>query len=72
MKDFFFLVKLNKEEFRWRPKLNGLNFETLDETSLVSLEREFTEEEIFNELMQCNTDKTPGSDGLNMGYIQRF
>lgn len=40
--------------------------------SCVSLEKEFTEEEVFEELMHYRKDKSLGLDGFNMGFMQKF
>lgn len=40
--------------------------------SCVLFEREFIEEEIFEELMHCNKDKALGSDDFNIDCIQKF
>lgn len=36
------------------------------------LEAEFTEEEIYERLKFCNSDKAPGPDGFNMKFLQEF
>lgn len=51
-----FFCNLHWEEFGWQPKLDGLNFRTLDEKSQDSLEREFTKEKIFLRDL-CNVTK---------------
>lgn len=47
VKDFF--GRLYYEEFDWRPRLEGLNFNSLDGGSRDYLERVFMEEEIYED-----------------------
>lgn len=46
-----------------------INFTVLDETSRLSLEREFTKEEIFKGLIHFGRDKASGPDSFNMGFL---
>lgn len=56
----------------WRPNLDDIDFKTLDESSRVELERDFSEEEIFDGLMSCRREKTHVSDDFNVGFLQEF
>lgn len=55
-----FFCMLHEKEFSRRPKLDGINFRILDEMSRVSLKREFTKEEAFDELTHRSKDKALG------------
>ncbi|XP_041004178.1 uncharacterized protein LOC121249544 [Juglans microcarpa x Juglans regia] len=59
------------EPFDWRPRLNGLDFEAIDQTSIVWLERPF-EEEVQQVVRKMNRDKAPSSDGFTMAFFQTF
>ncbi|KAJ9558370.1 hypothetical protein OSB04_012984 [Centaurea solstitialis] len=48
----------------------GVNKLNADEAS--SLERRFTEEEIWNAVRDCGRDKSPGPDGFTMEFIVHF
>ncbi|XP_021907538.1 primase homolog protein-like, partial [Carica papaya] len=54
---------------------NGLNnlykLSELDEGRIEQLERDFSEEEVWEGLMQCDKDKSSGPDGFNLGFIQK-
>lgn len=47
--------------------LTNLGWCNLDEAFLAFLERPFIEEEILLVIRDCNTTKSPGPDGFNMG-----
>lgn len=65
-------ARMYEEEFNWRPSLDGINFCSLDESSRLSLEGCFSEDEIFEDLRACKKDKASGPDGFNMGFLQEF
>ena len=54
----------------WRPTIDGLEFDFLDETESLSLERDF-EEEILEALKEVEGDKTPRPDGFTMAFFQK-
>lgn len=43
----------------------------MDEGRIEQLERDFSEEEVWEGLMQCDKDKSSGPDGFNLGFIQK-
>lgn len=61
--------KLFKEEYSWRPKLDGLNFDSIDESSASWLEREFDDEEILNVVLGIAKDKALGLDEFAMAFF---
>lgn len=69
-RDYF--KRLYHEEHGWRPKLDYINFRTLDESSKLALERKFSKEEILESLVLCKRDKTSGTKGFNMDFLQEF
>lgn len=67
-----FYQKLYEEEFKRRPRLDGLQFKALDEISRINLEKEFSKEEIVEGLTDYNGDKSTGPYGFNMRFLQDF
>lgn len=63
---------LYTEEFVLRPKLDNLQFDTLDYINKEMLETDFTEDEIVAALKSCDGDKAPGPDGFNLKFMQTF
>ena len=55
----------------WRPTIDGLEFDCLDETERLSLERDFEEEEILEALKEAEGDEAPGPDGFTMAFFQK-
>lgn len=49
-----------------------LVFRVWGDRSRELLERDFTEEKIYDGPMQCNKDKDSGPNGFNMGFIYKF
>ena len=52
------------ESESWRPTIDGLEFDFLDETESLSLERDFEKKEILEALKEVEGDKTLGLMGL--------
>lgn len=63
---------LYEEEVNRRPMLDSLQFKELGMVSRTELERNFIEEEIFNGIKECNSNKAPKPDGSNMQFLQEF
>lgn len=61
--------ELYEEEFRIRPRLDGLSFKNINMDSRQNIEAVFTEEEVLAALKCCNGDKAPRPDGFNMNFI---
>lgn len=70
VKDYF--CRLYCEEFVRHPRLDGINFNMLDEATKEHIERDLTVEEIYEAPKQCKKDKTSGPYGFNMGLLQKF
>ena len=54
----------------WKPKIDALMFERLEEGDVEGLEKPFTEEEVFRALLGCCGEKAPGPDGFSMTFWQ--
>lgn len=52
----------------WKPSIEGLNFERLEEREVERLEQPFSEEEVFEALKGCCGEKAPGPDGFSMAF----
>ena len=50
----------------WKPGIDGLNFERLEELDVEGLEKPFSEEEVFGALSDFCEEKVPGLDGFSM------
>lgn len=61
---------LLSEAHAWRPTVDGLAFEAIDQNSSAWLERPFEEEEVQQVIRKMNKDKTPGPDGFTMAFFQ--
>ncbi|KAG7967737.1 hypothetical protein I3843_08G114300 [Carya illinoinensis] len=61
---------LLSEPHEWRPTLDDLAFEAIDQTSRAWLERPFEEEEVHQVIKKMNKDKAPGPDGFTMAFFQ--
>ena len=54
----------------WKPSIDGLNFERLEEVDVERLEKLFSEEEVFEALVGCCGEKAPGPNGFSMAFWQ--
>ncbi|XP_038998009.1 uncharacterized protein LOC120123085 [Hibiscus syriacus] len=70
VKDHFFGIYNSKSTLEVKDL--KLNFSRISGEQSVFLEREFTEEEIWETLQSCDSNKAPEPDGLNMGFFKRF
>ena len=52
----------------WKPSIEGLNFERLEEVDVERLEKPFSEEEVFEALTGCCGEKAPCPDGFSMSF----
>ncbi|KAG6695250.1 hypothetical protein I3842_09G087800 [Carya illinoinensis] len=65
-----FYSSLLTETVDWRPKLDGLFFDSLDSVSANWIERPFEEDEMYQVVCGMRRDKTPGHDGYTMAFCQ--
>ena len=66
-----FYKKIYQKPESWRPTINGLEFDCLDETERLSLEREFEKEDILEALKEAEGDKELGPDGFTMAFFKK-
>ncbi|WJZ92323.1 hypothetical protein VitviT2T_011325 [Vitis vinifera] len=52
----------------WKPDIDGLNFERLEEVDVEGLEKPFLEEEVFKALSGYCGEKAPGPNGFSMTF----
>ena len=52
----------------WKPGIDGLNFERLEEVDVEGLEKPFSEEEVFGALSGCCEEKAPGPNSFSMAF----
>ncbi|KAK3206975.1 hypothetical protein Dsin_021021 [Dipteronia sinensis] len=53
-----------------RPKVTSLNFDQLSTDGITMLERPFCSEEVWIALRNCDGNKAPRPDGLNLNFIK--
>ena len=54
-----------------RPTMDGLDFACIEEDERLSLEKEFTKEEVFQVLREMEGDKALGPDGFTMAFFHK-
>ena len=52
--------------------MDGLDFACIEEDESLSLEKEFTKEEVIQVLREMKGDKTPSPDGFTMDFFDYF
>nr|ABD32615.1 RNA-directed DNA polymerase, putative [Medicago truncatula] len=55
-----------------RPSVANLNFRSLSVSEGVSLIKHFSVQENKEAVWDCDSDKSPGPDGINFGFIKEF
>jgi hypothetical protein len=58
------------EPYSWRPRLDVLDFDSIDEAEASSLETPFEEREVLEVVKSMNRDKAPGPYGFFMAFFQ--
>lgn len=53
-----------------RPRLDGVNFKSLQSEDNVTLIANVSEEEIKEAVWSCGGDKSPGPDGFNFNFLK--
>ena len=61
----------SQESESWRPKADGLAFDSIDLMDRDMLERPFEREEVVQVLQNCHCDKGPEPDGFTMAFLQK-
>ena len=64
-----FYQRLYEETKLGRPTMDGLDFACIAEEERLSLEKEFTKEEVIQVLREIEGDKTPGPYGFIMAFF---
>ena len=65
-----FYQGLYKETEVGHPTMDGLDFACIEEDERLSLEKEFSKEEVIQVLREMEGDKAPGPDGFTMAFFQ--
>ena len=52
----------------WKPSIDGLNFERLEEGDVEGLEKPFSEEEVFGALSGFCNEKVLGPDSFSIAF----
>jgi hypothetical protein len=58
------------EPLSWRPRLDNLEFDMLNDIEATSLEEPFEEREVWEVIKGMDRDKAPGLDGFTMAFFQ--
>ena len=67
----FFYQGLFKETEVGHPTMDGLDFACIEEGEWLSLEKEFTKEEVTQVLREMEGDKAPSPDGFTMAFFHK-
>jgi hypothetical protein len=65
-----FYKALFTEPYSWRPRLDDLDFNSIDAAEASSLELPFEEREVFEVVKGMNRDKASCHDGFSMAFFQ--
>lgn len=65
-----FYTQLYSEQYSWRPKLDGLSFQSIGEEEDSWLKREFEDIEVFEVVKTLNGDKAPSPNGFSLGFFR--
>jgi hypothetical protein len=66
-----FYNKLYSEQCTWRPRVDGLSFQSIDANESTWLKMEFEEQEVWEVVRGLNGDKVLGPDGFTMAFFSR-
>ena len=66
-----FYQDLYTETDVWHPTVDELDFACIREDERLSLEREFSKEEVTQVLTKMEGDKAPGPDGFTMAFFHK-
>jgi hypothetical protein len=65
-----FYESLFSEQYNWRPKLDGIAFNSLSLEEATQLELPFEKREVLEVVKSMNRDKAPGPDGFPLAFFQ--
>ena len=66
-----FYQELYTEIDTWHPTMDGLDFACIGKDDRLSLEREFSKEDVTQVLAEMEGDKAPGLDGFTMAFFSK-
>ena len=66
-----FYQGLYKETEVGCPTMDGLDFDCIEEDEQLSLEKEFTKEEVIQVLREMEADRASSPDGFTMDFFQK-
>ena len=55
----------------WHPTMDGLEFASIEEDERLSLERDFSKEEVIEVLQEMEGDKAPSLDDFTMAFFHK-
>jgi predicted NAD-dependent protein-ADP-ribosyltransferase YbiA (DUF1768 family) len=61
---------LFSKQFNWRPKLDGLAFDSIEVVEAARQESPFEKREVLEVVKGMNSDKEPGPNGFFMAFFQ--
>jgi hypothetical protein len=64
-----FYIETYSKQYNWRPKLDGLSFNSIGDDEGSWLEREFEESDVYEVVRTLNGDKAPSPDGFSLAFI---
>jgi hypothetical protein len=64
-----FYNKLYSEQCTWRPRVDGLSFQSIDANESTWLKMEFEEQKVWEMVRGLNGDKAPGPDGFTIAFF---
>lgn len=64
-------IDLFQEPQSWHPKLDGIQFDMLEEGEAIEFENLFTEEKVFQALYSVDSDKAPSLDDFTIDFFQK-
>ena len=67
-----FYKTLYQESEEWRPFVEGLEFDQIEEAERGWMERRFEKDEIIQVVRNMEGDKAPGLDGFFMAFFQHY
>ena len=67
-----FYKTLYQESEEWRPFVEGLEFDQIEEAERGWMERRFEKDEIIQVVRNMEGDKAPGLDGFSMAFFQHY
>ena len=60
------------QNVKWqKPKLSGLTFNRLSVAESEDLEADFSMNEVWEVIRDCDGNRAPGPDGLNLNFIRK-